>query len=260
MLNVTSAARTDIGRRRTLNEDSVLAGQVIWAVADGMGGHAAGDVASAIVIEVLREIDRDLPLRTQDLSAALARANEQILIRVGEHPETSGMGSTVAGLASVVVGGADHWAIFNVGDSRVYRCSGGRLARATVDHSETEELIMEGRITEEQARGHVLRNIITRSIGTNPAPSVDLWVLPPTPGDRFLICSDGLSSEITDGSMAEVLLNVSDPYLAASDLVDRALAAGGRDNISAIVVDLDLGSLDGVDESTQPRTELRKER
>lgn len=253
MLEVTSGFRSDVGRVRALNEDSVLCGRLIWAVADGMGGHAAGDVASAIVIDVLTELDANPALRPQDVGAAIAHANGRILHHAAQAPESWGMGTTVAGVALVQVAGADHWAIFHVGDSRVYRCQGGRLTRATVDHSETEELVMEGQITEEQARTHANRNVITRSVGTDPAPALDLWLLPTTPGERFLICSDGLSSEVADEDIAAVVVGQTDPAIAADRLTELALEAGGRDNISVIVLDVSAEATGEVDEITRPR-------
>ena len=160
-----------------MNEDCILVGERIWVVADGMGGHASGDVASAYAVTSLREIDGMEDLKPADITGAVATANRRILEHVGRDPRSSGMGTTIAGLASVNVAGARHWAIFNVGDSRVYRCHGGLLSRATVDHSETEELVLAGRITEEEARHHHLRNVITRSVGSDPAPQVDLLSL-----------------------------------------------------------------------------------
>jgi protein phosphatase len=228
----------------------------IWAVADGMGGHAAGDVASAYTIESLQEADRMPDLRPADLLAAIATANQRILDHVRGEPESQGMGTTVAGVASVQVGGAAHWAIFNVGDSRVYRCSGSALSRATVDHSETEELVLAGKITEDEARHHKLRNVITRSVGSDPGPQVDLWVMPQTPGDRFLVCSDGVTSELADDAIASAILGEPDPRVAVDRLVAAALAAGGRDNTSAIILELAPVSDDVLEEATLPRIRI----
>lgn len=265
-VEIATAARSDIGLRRELNEDSLLAGVRIWAVADGMGGHAAGNVASAYAVSSLSVADGLAELRPADVLDAIADANRRILEHTRHEPGAAGMGTTIAGIASVQVGGAAHWAIFNVGDSRVYRCHGGSLSRATVDHSETEELVMAGMITEDQARHHQSRNVITRSVGSDPAPQVDLWVMPQIPGERFLICSDGVTSELPDGQIAAVVLNESDPNAAADRLVDEALAAGGHDNISVIIVDL---AAEGeelaegrnyTDEETLPRLRLQEER
>jgi protein phosphatase len=224
-----------------------------------MGGHAAGDVASQLVVKALEAADQAYMLRPEDIPAALAQANREILAHTRKHPETAGMGSTVAGVAQVVVGEIDHWAVFNVGDSRVYRILDGRMDRATVDHSEIEELIMQGRISREQARWHEHRNIITRSMGSDPAPQVDLKVLPQTPGERFLVCTDGLTGELTDQQIEQVVLNVADPALVVEQLISISLISGARDNVSIIVVDLpELGFVEA-DESTLPRLEVRSE-
>ena len=239
MLTVTTGHRSDVGRVRHHNEDSVLVGERLWAVADGMGGHAAGDTASAMVIDGLRPLDDRPALRPGDLVAALHDVNERILAHGHANPAVRGLGSTVTGVAVVSVGGADHWAVFNVGDSRVYRYADGTLARATVDHSEAEELILEGVITPEQARTHRARNIVTRSLGQPDAPQVDLWLLPQTPGERFLICSDGLNGELDDAAIHDILSATGDPSLAAEALVEAAIRGGGRDNITAIVVNVE---------------------
>lgn len=257
-MGIAAAVRSDIGLRRELNEDGVLAGEQVWVVADGMGGHAAGDVASAYAIAALEEVDQLAELKPPDVLAAVATANQRILDHVRHEPQSAGMGTTIAGIASVQVGGAAHWAIFHVGDSRVYRCYGGHLNRATVDHSETEELVLAGKITEDQARRHELRNVITRSVGSDPAPQVDLWVMPQTPGERFLVCSDGVTSELTDEEIAAVVLTEFDPRVAVDRLVARALSAGGRDNISAIIVDVEPDTEDRLEEATLPRIRVEE--
>ncbi len=147
------------------------------------------------------------------------------------------MGTTLCGLVSVRAGGTEHWMAFNVGDSRVYHLSEGRLTQLTIDHSEVEELVMAGQLTRDEARTYRRRNVVTRSLGTDPAPEPDSWVFPPTDGERFLVCSDGLTTEMTDGQIAACLLSNADPQQAARELVELALEAGGRDNITVIVVD-----------------------
>lgn len=260
MIGVSVGACTDVGAVRSLNEDSYYVGTYLWVIADGMGGHAAGEVASDIVVECLRELDYD-HLEQQSIVDALMSANAAVLGYGHEHPESMGLGSTVTGLARVDIGGAEHWAVFNVGDSRVYREFGGVLSRATLDHSEVEELILAGVITPEQARHHSARSVVTRSIGTQPAPQVDLWVLPQTPGERFVICSDGLTNELTDEEIAEILASCIDPETAATQLVDSAWQAGGRDNISVLVVNVASGQGDPeVAEITNPRSMLQAER
>ncbi|MDO5534854.1 MAG: protein phosphatase 2C domain-containing protein [Propionibacteriaceae bacterium] len=239
MVSVACGSRSDIGHVREHNEDNLVIGRRLWAVADGMGGHAAGDVASALVIAGLRTLDAHDELRAADVVAALQEVNRAILAHGEEHPEARGLGSTVTGLAAVTIGGVPHAAVFNVGDSRVYRWAGGVLSRATVDHSEAEELVLEGVITADQARTHRSRNIVTRSLGQPHPMQVDLWVLPLTAGERFVLCSDGLSGELTDEAIADLVRANPDPQAAADALVEAALAAGGRDNVTVVMVDLD---------------------
>ncbi|WP_232547670.1 PP2C family protein-serine/threonine phosphatase [Propioniciclava soli] len=252
MLTIRSAHATDVGRVRRLNEDNAFAGQRLWVVADGMGGHAAGDVASRLVIEELRTLDAQGDLRPADLVAGITRANGAVVAHGRRHDDARGLGTTVTGVAVVTVAGEPHWAIFNVGDSRVYRAAAGQLARATIDHSETEELVLEGVITPEEARTHRARNVITRSLGMPGEPQVDLWLLPQTPGERFLVCSDGLNSELDDLVIADVLATHPDAEPAARALVDAAVRHGGRDNVTAIVVNVE-GEWDTADDDTQPR-------
>lgn len=230
---------TDVGRVRDHNEDSVLAGGRIFAVADGMGGHAAGEVASGIAVRSLGELADATgqgDLRPEDLLDRLAAANRSLLESAAANRERAGMGTTVAGVAVVTVDGTDRWAAFNVGDSRVYRWGGGNLTRVSTDHSEVQELIDAGLISEQEAAVHPLRNVITRSLGTDPAPVPDLWVLPPVSGDRFLICSDGLTNELSDAEIAAVLQREEEPQAVADALVRAALEAGGRDNVTVVVL------------------------
>ena len=179
---VRAGAATDVGRVRKHNEDSLLADRSVFMVADGMGGHAAGEVASGIVTQTVGHLAEADTRRREDIVAALALANRRILESVARHPEQTGMGTTATGLAVVNAGGSDHWAVFNVGDSRVYRYLDGQLRLVTVDHSEVRELIDAGLITEAEAARHPLRNVVTRSLGSEPAPSPDVWVFPAAPG------------------------------------------------------------------------------
>lgn len=238
-LTLRVGAATDTGRVRTLNEDSALAEGGIFLVADGMGGHAAGEVASGIVVDTLRDLVGREDLTADDVTRQLILANQRILAAVDAHPEHKGMGTTATGLALVTAGGADHWAVFNVGDSRVYRSIEGSLTQVTVDHSEVQELVEAGVITPDEARVHPARNVVTRSLGTDYAYQSDLWVLPPYAGERFVICSDGLTNEISDERIAQLLAQHADPQDAAEELVRAAVEAGGRDNVTVVVVDLD---------------------
>jgi PPM family protein phosphatase len=237
VISIRAGAATDSGQVRDHNEDSVFAGSGLYAVADGIGGHAAGEVASAMAVARLERLGGLPDLNPEAVRAHLALANQEILDSAARHPEQSGMGTTVAGMALARFAGTDHWVVFNVGDCRVYRFTGDVLDQLTVDHTEVAELIAAGTIGPEQAQTHPRRNVVTRALGTDPAPEVDLWILPPTPGERFLICSDGLPLELTDAQITQVLREQSDSYDAARMLVRLAVEAGGRDNVSAVVVD-----------------------
>ncbi|WP_435201441.1 PP2C family protein-serine/threonine phosphatase [Janibacter sp. GS2] len=247
-------ATTDTGRVRAHNEDAALAEGGIFLVADGMGGHAAGEVASGIAVETMRDLVGRADLTTDDVSRQLVHANERILSAVSSHPERTGMGTTAAGLALVTAGGSDHWAIFNVGDSRVYRSISGSLTQVTVDHSEVQELVEAGVITPAEARVHPARNVVTRSLGTEHAYQADVWVLPPFAGERFVICSDGLTNEVSDDVVREILQANPDPQAASEELVRAAVEAGGRDNVTVVVVNLDGDVGDDLSE-TSPRAE-----
>ncbi|GAB3117356.1 protein phosphatase 2C domain-containing protein [Janibacter alkaliphilus] len=253
-------AATDVGRVREHNEDAAIAEGVVFAVADGMGGHAAGEVASGIAVDTLREIAGRAPLSVEDLEQQLDAANRRILGAVHEQPERRGMGTTVTGVALVSVGGTDHWAVFNVGDSRVYRWLDGTLSQVTVDHSEVQEMISAGVITPDEARTHPLRNVVTRSLGTDAQHQPDVWVIPPYPGERFVICSDGLTNELDDRDLRELLQEHPDAQQAAEQLVREAVVAGGRDNVTVVVVNLEgeppedtVTSPREADERTAPR-------
>ena len=238
-LRVRSGSATSIGRVRDHNEDALLADGMVFAVADGMGGHAAGEVASRIAVEALAHLVDHPPSREADVTDALQEANDGILRSQESDPEQHGMGTTVTGLTVLDEGGREHWVVFNIGDSRVYRVADERLELLTRDHSEVRELLDAGLIDEEEAARHPMRNIITRSLGSELAPEPDLWELPPTAGERFVICSDGLSNELDDAEILGVVLQHADPQAAADELVAAAVHAGGRDNVSVVVVAVD---------------------
>ncbi|ATE53308.1 PP2C family protein-serine/threonine phosphatase [Actinosynnema pretiosum] len=217
-MQLTAGMATDVGRVRHDNEDCALVGAHVFAVADGMGGHAAGEVASALAVAALRDLDATPARRVGDVQRALEEANDAMLAEGATDPGKRGMGTTATGIAMVDVLGQAHWAVFNIGDSRVYRLFDGDLARLTTDHS----------------RGHVL----TRSLGVDRTPTPDLLVMPPAAGERFLMCSDGLTNELDDAEIAHVLSRIAEPGVAADELVRRAVEAGGRDNATAVVVDV----------------------
>jgi PPM family protein phosphatase len=253
VINIRAGAATDTGRVREHNEDSLFAGAGLFAVADGIGGHAAGEVASALAVARLRKLGEQADLSPESVRAHLALANQEILDSTVRNPEQAGMGTTVSGLALVWFAGAEHWLVFNVGDSRVYRFAWGQLDQLTVDHTEVAALVAAGRIDAAAALVHPRRNVVTRALGTDPAPEVDLWILPPTPGERFVICSDGLSLELTDPQIAMLLEQEPDAESAARALVHYAVQAGGRDNVSVVVVDSLQDDSFGADDDTTPQ-------
>ena len=256
-MTVAFGHATDVGAVRELNEDAVLAAPPIYAVADGMGGHAAGEVAAAIALEHLAPLAGREHVHPADVLAQIDQANAAILVCAAERPEAAGMGTTLTGVCLGEVAGSPHWIVFNVGDSRVYSYTDGVLVQVTTDHSEIEELLQAGKVTPEQARHHPLRNVVTRSLGSSPPPVPDIWVLPARAGDRFVLCSDGLSNEVDDAVLADVLAGQRPPQPTADELVARAVRAGGRDNVSVVVVEIPAtGVTDEVDVSTAPRVQF----
>jgi protein phosphatase len=238
MIVVTWGSATDTGRVRARNEDAVLAQAPVFLVADGMGGHLGGEVASQMTVDTFRELLGHPTVVASDIPALLQGANEAIRMRARVDPAVSDMGTTAVGLAMVTESGVDYWLAFNVGDSRIYRLHQGVLTQVTVDHSYVQDLVAAGRIAPEEARTHPERNIVTRVLGVQDAPVPDFWVFPPEPGERFLICSDGLSGELDDPAIAHLLAIPAEPHEVARLLVETANQSGGRDNISVIVVDV----------------------
>ncbi|HEY0167602.1 MAG TPA: PP2C family serine/threonine-protein phosphatase [Jatrophihabitans sp.] len=238
MLTLRWGSATDVGRVRTLNEDSLLAVPGLFVVADGMGGHAAGEVASQLAVTEFARLAEQERMRAEDLTETVRQANQHILSASAERDDRLGMGTTLTGIGVVGSEHGEQLAVFNVGDSRVYRFTGGQLGQLTVDHSAVQELVDAGRITAEAARSHPRRNVVTRSLGSDPAPAPDVWLVQPVPGDRFLVCSDGLTGELEDSVIAELLSATPDPQAAADQLVRRALDAGGHDNVTTVVLDV----------------------
>lgn len=239
MLSVQSALRTSAGRVRGQNEDAAWAGERVWAVADGMGGHASGEVASRMAIDDLVGLDTREVLTQGDLVATIQDANRRIRAFGRGNPASRGLGTTLTGVARVDEDGGQQWVVFNVGDSRTYLMHDGRLEQISVDHSESQELVDAGVITADEARHHRARHIITRSLGQPFETQVDVWPTPASTGDRFLICSDGLTEELTDERISAILTAFPQPRDAVEALVDAALVEGGRDNITVLVVQVE---------------------
>ncbi|MDQ6909318.1 MAG: Stp1/IreP family PP2C-type Ser/Thr phosphatase [Actinomycetota bacterium] len=236
MTRLEGGGATDVGRVRKMNEDRFLVGDGLYAVADGVGGHQAGEVASEMSVETLAEAFREPT--TDGLVAAIKDANEAVWRLAQDNAEKRGMGTTITALALVQEDGEEHLTIVNVGDSRAYLFQNGELVQISEDHSLVEELVRKGQLTHEEAQVHPQRSIITRALGMEPEIEVDYWQLVPYRGDRVLLCSDGLTNEVSDDRIASTLRQIRDPQEAARDLVRQAKDHGGNDNITVVVVDV----------------------
>lgn len=239
------AARSDLGLGRYRNnQDSGYAGPHLLVVADGMGGHAGGDVASSIAVGELATLDGEShgPEAVRHLERAIARARELIARRVADEPDLSGMGTTVTALLR----SGRKLVLAHIGDSRAYVLHEGQLTQVTRDHTFVQSLVDDGRITAEEAEQHPQRSVIMRVLGDVDADSqVDTSVREAFVGDRWLLCSDGLSSVVSDETLEQTLRDVEDPAECAEQLVALALKAGGPDNITCVVADV-------VDAATAP--------
>lgn len=226
-------ARTDIGLVRSHNEDSFLVQPPLFAVCDGMGGHAAGEVASSIAVQT---IGAQAPIHADDilLGAAVEAANAAVIEGAATGKGKPGMGCT----ASCVLIENNKMAIAHVGDSRIYLLHHRTLVRLTHDHSYVEELVDAGEITADEARVHPSRSIITRALGSDPDMYADHFTLDVSVGDRLIVCSDGLSSMVEDSEIEAIAVSSVTPQSAADNLTSAALSAGGHDNITVIVVDV----------------------
>ncbi|GAB2550298.1 PP2C family protein-serine/threonine phosphatase [Leucobacter ruminantium] len=229
-------ALTDVGRRRETNQDSYVVSPPIFAVADGMGGHSAGEIASAAVVRRLAELGGRESVSQADIDAVLGDAVDDIELDAGE--TELGAGTTVTGVSIDSCADAPTWRVFNIGDSRVYQYFKGALSQITVDHSVVQHLIDTGAITEEEAEVHPHANVITRAVGFNEAPIPDYTSLALIPGQRLLICSDGLTKELTDIGIQHFLATQPTAEAAARTLVHEALENMGRDNVTVIVIDV----------------------
>jgi serine/threonine protein phosphatase PrpC len=277
MAQLNWGSATHSGQIRPQNEDNLLAIDGVYVVADGMGGHEAGEVASQIAVERVRaDLDITSLPEASAVVESISNANDDIFRAAIANPSQAGMGTTITAIA--VIGDklagrgapnldvnddpgevtpvvpaepSEALVLVNVGDARTYLLRHDRLRRVTVDHSYVQELVSTGHISEDEARIHPRRNIITRALGIEPDVKVDWWTLPLIRGDRFLLCSDGLVDEVDDPTIKATLTTLTDPQEAAERLVDQANEAGGRDNITVIVVDV----LEG-DEPPDPTQEF----
>lgn len=234
-------AASHTGQLREINQDSFLTASGLAIVADGMGGHSGGEIASAIAVQTMRSLlaDRAVEHRSlQSLTEAVRIANREILTEAATDGTLQGMGTTVCALSIIDTAAGLRLGLINVGDSRAYRFYDGDLEQITEDHSLVEVLVRQGRLTPEEAQVHPQRNIVTRALGVGDQVEVDRFEVAAQLGTRYLLCSDGLFNEITDDQIATILAGVTDPDEATRTLVNAANDHGGRDNITAVIVDV----------------------
>lgn len=233
-----AAAVSHVGKIRANNQDSGYAGHDLFVVADGMGGHAGGDVASAIAVNRIREADREYATAGEAefaLQSALIAANSLLAETVFEHPELTGMGTTVSAIVRV----GDQIALAHIGDSRIYLFRDGELKQVSIDHTFVQRLVDSGRITEEEAMVHPRRSVLMRVLGdVDASPEIDTWTLDTQPGDRWLICSDGLSGVVKYDEMLAALSSRDAPRQVAEKLVRQSLDAGAPDNVTVVILDI----------------------
>lgn len=252
MITLRWGSATDVGMVREQNQDSLLVAEPLFAVADGMGGHQGGEVASATALDVLRDTFEN-SRTTAGLSEAVRRANAKVWDKAQLDQTLHGMGTTLTAIARVEQDDAvpmdeesaeagnksETFAIVNVGDSRAYLFRNDEIEQVTKDHSFVEEMVRAGELSAEDAEAHPKRNILTRALGVEPTVEADIDTLTPLPGDRVLLCSDGLVRELTDAQIASVLRRLKSPEEAARELVAQAKAHGGHDNITVVIVDVE---------------------
>lgn len=243
------AAGSHPGRVRTVNEDSSLVAPPVFLVADGMGGYERGDVASRLVVESFEPLAARHDVQPGDVEAAIAVAQRNVAALAAEL--SSAPGSTLVAAAHVLEDGRGYWLLANIGDSRAYLFSDGVLDQVSKDHSVVQELIDAGEITQEEALGHPERHVVTRAIGALTDSEADFALVPAPAGSRLLLCSDGLTSEISDTAIFHILSEGMSPHNTVKTLIDAAVAAGGHDNVSVVVVDVH-GQADVPDEDTRP--------
>ena len=244
MADLRWGATTNPGLVRTENEDTYVTEPMVFAVADGMGGHQAGEVASALAASIVRDRLGRGASSEDDAESVVHEVNAAIFGAARANAAQSGMGTTLTALAVLKAQGQgsslidEQLVLLNVGDSRTYLFRNGRLSRVTVDHSYVQELVATGHITMEEARTHPRRNIVTRALGIEPNVRADMWTMAIVRGDRFVLCSDGLVDEVPDSEITQLVANVEDPQALSEQLVALANSHGGRDNVTVVVVDV----------------------
>lgn len=235
-IELSWAGMTHTGRRREINQDALLASYPLFIVADGMGGHIGGEIASASTVDRLGRVVDAGHVNPKAIEKALSHAVRDI----ASHPETTddGTGTTLTGVYLDLSDGPPQWVTLNIGDSRVYLLRDGYIEQITTDHSVVQELIAAGRLSPEEAENHPYGNVITRAVGPSESVTPDYVRLDVVDADRFVICSDGLTKELTDYGIQHFLAENRDPADAVSAMMEAALENGGRDNITIIVLDV----------------------
>lgn len=250
VLGLRSAIRSDVGRRRTSNQDSGATTGRLLIVADGMGGHAHGEIASAMTVSAFTELEERLPRDLSDIDlnaelvATLEDATDRLSRRAGSDPETRGMGTTIVSLLLT----GEQLALAHIGDSRIYQLRDGELTRLTHDHTMVQQLVDQGQITAEEAAHHPRRSVLMRALSTDHAPEPDVDRIDIVEGDRYLLCSDGVTAVLDDDTLFRELNSDADPDEVVGRLVELANEGGGPDNITAIVADV----VDPPDEASSP--------
>jgi serine/threonine protein phosphatase PrpC len=234
-MRIRAGAKTDIGRARKRNEDSFLVREPLFAVADGMGGHRGGNVASSLALEVLGQVGEEKSDRSDSLVEGIRQANDRVLERGEADRDLRGMGTTITAVRT-----SDRTAhLAHVGDSRAYLFRQGALQQLTEDHTWVRRMVREGKLTLEEAGQHPQRSILTRALGVEGAVEVDQFSLDLQPGDRLLLCTDGLTNMLDDEAIGHILAEEPDLQAAADRLIEEANRAGGDDNITVVILGFD---------------------
>ncbi|MGQ0846241.1 MAG: PP2C family protein-serine/threonine phosphatase [Sporichthyaceae bacterium] len=232
------AARTHVGLVRAGNEDALVSGPTVFAVADGVGGHRAGDLASSLAAAAMERLAQAPVRGPREVLAAVREARAAIAAAQREEPRRTGMATTLSALVVGTDKAAGMMLTVNIGDSRIYRLRAGELEQLTVDHSEVQEMVDRGLLDPEAALDYPRRNVITRVLHAIPDTTPDIWMNKPLAGDRYLVCTDGLHGPVRHPLLTEILRREPDPSKAVDALVEAALAAGGPDNVTAVLVDV----------------------
>ena len=255
-LRLTWGGATDQGRVRANNQDAMYADWGLFVVADGMGGHQGGEVAANLAVRTLTDAKRE---NLNELHIAVQDANRVVHETAIAQPELHGMGTTLTVLAVTRHGDGHQFAVLNVGDSRIYHYRNNNLTQLTDDHSYVGELMRRGELDAEAAAVHPYRNMLTRAIGVHADVEIDEWLIDPVGGDRFLLCSDGLTNEIDDDEIAKQLSSSHDPSTTAKALVNLANTSGGRDNSTVLIVDVQIDDIEAEDDHDAGELEVDDE-